>query len=98
MMSAGIRSGVNCTRLVAKPEHDAQRLDQPALAEAGHADQQRVAAGQQRDQRLIDHLVLAEDHPSDRRTHPADARTERLDLGQDRWLGVDRALLRRQPY
>ena len=64
-------------------EHGAERFHQPGLAQAGHADQQRVAAGQQRDQRLIDHLVLAEDDAADRGAHGGDARAERLDLGED---------------
>ena len=46
-------------------EHDAQRFDQLGLGEAGHADQQRVAAGEQRHQRALDHAFLAEDDPAD---------------------------------
>ena len=46
-------------------EHDAQRLDQLGLGEAGHADQQRMAAGQQRHQRAFDDAFLAEDDPAD---------------------------------
>ena len=42
-------------------QHLAQRLDQQRLGEAGDADQQRVAAGEDRDQRALDHDVLAED-------------------------------------
>ena len=65
-------------------QHGAQRLDQPALAQAGHADQQRVAAGQQGDQRLVDHLILAEDHPADGGAHGAHPRAERLHVAEDR--------------
>ena len=67
------------------------------LPRPGTPDQQRVAAGEQGDQRLIHHLLLAEDHAADRGTHPADARAERLDLREDR-AGVDRRLVAWQPY
>ena len=42
-MSAGIRSGVNCT-LLTEAEHDAQGLDQPGLGQARHPDQEHVTA------------------------------------------------------
>ena len=64
--------------LVVEAEHDAQRLDQPRLGEAGHADQQRMAAGQQRDQGLIDHLALAEDDVADLLAHSAEPLAERF--------------------
>ena len=79
----GHQVGSELHALGRQPEHDAQRLDQPALAQAGHADQQHVAAGEQRDQRLIHHLLLAEDHAADRRAHPADARAERFHLREN---------------
>ena len=41
-------------------KHDRQRLDQLGLGQARHADQQHMAAGQQRDQGLLDHFALAE--------------------------------------
>ena len=46
-------------------EHGAQRIDELGLGEAGHADEQAVAAGQQRDEHLLDDLRLAEDHRTD---------------------------------
>ena len=49
-----------------EPERDAHGLDQLGLGEARHADQQRMAAGQHRDQRAIDHAFLAEDDRADR--------------------------------
>ena len=64
-MSAGIRSGVHWTRRSLEAKDHAQRLDQPGLGQARHADQQHVAAGQERDQGLIDDPLLAEDHPAD---------------------------------
>ena len=38
-----------------------QRRDHQRLGEAGHADQQAVAAGEDRDEELVDDLVLADD-------------------------------------
>ena len=37
------------------------RADEERLGEAGHADQQAVAAGEHRDQHLLDHVVLPDD-------------------------------------
>ena len=53
------------------------------LARPGHADQQRVAARQQRDQGLLDHLALAEDDLADALADLAQALAERLDLGDE---------------
>ncbi len=47
-------------------QRDAERLDQLGLGEAGHADQQRMAAGEDGDERVLDHPVLAEDDGRDR--------------------------------
>ena len=79
-MSAGIRSGVNCTRFCARPSTDAQGLGQLGLGEAGDADQQGVAAGQQGDQGVLDHPLLAEDDAADRFPHAVQAFAERFDL------------------
>ena len=46
-------------------EHNAERLDQLGLGETRHADQQGVAAGEKRDQRALDHALLAEDDTPD---------------------------------
>ena len=48
-----------------KAEHDAHGVDELGLGEPGHADQQRMTAGQHRDERLLHHLFLAEDHRPD---------------------------------
>ena len=48
-----------------EPERDAHGLDQLGLGEAGHADQQRMAAGQHGHQRALDHDVLAENDLAD---------------------------------
>src|SRR5207244_1158616 len=41
-----------------EPEHDAHGLDQLGLGEAGETDQQRVAATEHGDERLLHHRVL----------------------------------------
>ena len=53
-MSEGIRSGVNWMRRAVEAEDHAQRLDQLGLGEAGNADEQAVAAGEDGDQRPVD--------------------------------------------
>ena len=60
-MSAGIRSGVNWMRLKLRSRICGQRADQQRLGQAGHAGQQAVPAGEERDQQLIDDVVLADD-------------------------------------
>ena len=60
-MSDGIRSGVNWMRLNVEIEDLGERLDQQRLRQAGHAGDQAVAAGEERDQHLLDDLVLADD-------------------------------------
>ena len=61
VMSAGIRSGVNWMRLNDRFERAAERADHQRLGQARHAFQQAMAAAEQRDQQLLDHLVLADD-------------------------------------
>ena len=48
-----------------EPEHRAHRVDELGLGEAGHADEQPVAAGEHRGQRPLHHRLLAEDHVGD---------------------------------
>jgi hypothetical protein len=69
--------------LVLESEDRTQRLDQSRLGEAGDADQQPVAAGEQRDQRLIDDLALAEDDAADALADEGEAGAERFDLGEE---------------
>ena len=69
MMSAGIRSGVNWMRLNEQSMTSASGPHEHRLAQAGHALEQRVAVGDEADQRLPDEVVLADD--------------DRLDLGLD---------------
>src|SRR5262249_21522082 len=81
-MSAGMRSGVHCTRLSSDPKDVAERPPHPALAKAGHADEQRVTARQQRDKSLIDGRMLTEDHAPDALPHLAQALAEGFDFAR----------------
>ena len=47
-------------------EHGAHGVDELGLGETRHAEQKRMAAGQDGDERLLDHLVLAEYDGADR--------------------------------
>ena len=60
--SDGMRSGVNWMREKVRCERARQRRDEQRLGETGHADQQAVPAGEQRDERLLDDGVVADDH------------------------------------
>ena len=64
-MSAGIRSGVNWMRLNDRSRICATVLMSSVLARPGHAGDQAVAAGEERDQDLIDHRVLPDDDLAD---------------------------------
>ena len=55
-----------------EPEHGAHRVHKFRLGEARHAEEERMAAGQNGDQRLLDDLVLAEDDGADRGLGRAD--------------------------
>ena len=68
--------------LVVEPQHDAQRLDQAGLGEAGDADQQDVPAREQGDQGQVDDVLLAEDDAADPVPHHGQAAAQRLDFGQ----------------
>ena len=62
VMSDGIRSGVNWMRLKVRSSASARVQIISVLARPGHADQQAVAAGEERDQQLLEDLLLADDH------------------------------------
>ena len=62
-------------------EHDAQRLDELGLGEAGDADQQRMAAGKQRHQRPLDDAFLAEDDAADAVAHAGNVGERPFGLG-----------------
>ena len=61
VMSDGIRSGVNWMRLNFRSSTRAIEWMSSVLARPGHADDQAVAADEQRQQHLVDDLVLADD-------------------------------------
>ena len=61
VMSEGIRSGVNWIRLKPTSRIRAIELTISVLARPGHADQQDVAAGEDRRQDQLDHLALPDD-------------------------------------
>ena len=46
-------------------------------------DQQRMAAGEEGDERVLHHLLLPEDHLADRLAHAVQLLAERLDLGDE---------------
>ena len=64
-------------------EHDAHGLDELGLGETGHAKKQRVAAGQDGDESLLDDLVLAEYDGADRGLGGADVRGGRFGRAHD---------------
>ena len=61
VMSAGIRSGVNWMRWNLRWKICAMDLTSSVLARPGRAGDQAMAAGEQRDQDLLDDLLLADD-------------------------------------
>ena len=79
---------MNWTRRASRPEHGAERLDELRLGEARHADEQAVAAGQDRDQGQVDDLFLAEDDRVDGVPRAPDRLERRLgDCGRSRRRG-----------
>ena len=61
VMSDGIRSGVNWMRLKRHVEDLADGADHQRLGQAGHADEQAVAAREDGGEDLLDDLGLADD-------------------------------------
>ena len=61
MMSAGIRSGVNWMRWKLQVQRLGERAHEQRLAQARHAFEQHVAAGDHGDDRMLDDLLLADD-------------------------------------
>ena len=72
-------------------QHDAQSLDQLGLGEAGDADQQQVAARQERNQGLIDDILLAINDLADRGARGPELGAQAFDVGQGgEGIGVGR--------
>ena len=67
--SAGIRSGVHCTRAQLQPERRRERLGEVRLAEPGQALDQHVAAGEDGGDQVGDERLLAHDDAVEQRTH-----------------------------
>ena len=67
--SDGIRSGVNWMRVNVPAQRLGQRRHGQRLAEAGHALEQAVAAGEQGDEHPLEHPVLADDDPAHLEQH-----------------------------
>ena len=63
--SLGSRSGVNWMRSNCTPSAVPRRLDEQRLGEAGHALEEHVAVGEQRDEQALDDGVLADDGLAD---------------------------------
>ena len=61
VMSDGIRSGVNWTRLNVRFMAVGQRADHERLGQPRHADEQAVPLGEQGDEQLLEHVLLADD-------------------------------------
>ena len=56
-MSEGMRSGVNWMRLNSSVEHVGEGVDEQRLGEPGHADEEAVAAREEGDEQVLDHLA-----------------------------------------
>ena len=61
----GHQVGRELDALEAQVEHARKRADEQRLGQARHADQQHVAAAEDGDQHLFDHLLLADDDARD---------------------------------
>ena len=77
----------------------AQRAHQQRLAQAGHAFEQAVAAGQQADQQLLHHVLLADDGLADGGAEFAQRGELLLEVGfGERRHGVSRKMCRSAPW
>ena len=82
-MSDGIRSGVNWMRRASSPSTVPIVSTSLVLARPGKTDQQRMAAREHGDQRLLDHAFLAEDDLADRGLGGGDLRARRFGRAHD---------------
>ena len=78
--SLGSRSGVNWIRRTVQSMRAGQRLGEHRLADARDVLDQQVPLGEQHDQRGVDHVGLALDHPLDVRADAADDPRHRLQV------------------
>ncbi len=71
----------------AAAEHGGERLDGERLGQPGHALEQHVAAGEQRDEQALEHRVLADDHALELVERLLEARARVLEDGRGgSWL------------
>ena len=82
VMSEGIRSGVNWMRLKVRFSASASVRISSVLARPGTPIEQAVAAGEDGDQQLLDHRVLADDHLAHLGLQEAERLLEALHGGQ----------------
>ena len=86
VMSAGIRSGVNWMRLKLRFSVRLKRADHQRFGQPRHAFQQAMSPAEQRNQQLLDHFVLADDHLAELLDDLSPCRAELVD-GGDLLLG-----------
>ena len=80
-MSAGSMSGVNWRRWKLRLTRSGERLERERLGQAGHAFEQDVAVGDQRNEQAVDQMLLADDDASHlllQRAHPRRSFLHRL--------------------
>ena len=82
-MSAGIRSGVNCTRFSSRPSTRPSVVASFVLARPGAPTSRAWPPPRMADQHLFDHLVLAEDDLADGVAHLGQALADGLEFGDD---------------
>ena len=90
VMSDGMRSGVNWMRLKTRPSVCAIVRTISVFAVPGKAGDQAVAADEQRDEDLVEHFFLPDDHLADLREDAVAHRMEAIDaLLQLRGVEID---------
>ena len=77
----GHQVGRELDAVEAEVQDPGQAADQQGLGQAGHAHQQHVAAGEEGDQHLLDHLLLADDDLGDLGAHGAVRVPQAVDPG-----------------
>jgi hypothetical protein len=72
---------------VGQPQHRAQGFHQTGFGQAGHANQQGVAARQQSDQGFIYYRFLSKDDPTGHLPDPGDTFYRHLDVSDQLFVG-----------
>ena len=83
----GHQVGRELDAVVAQVQGVGQRVDHQRLGQPGHADQQAVAAGEDRDQQLLEDGVLADDHLGHLRLEAENASLRRSTAARSSSLG-----------